>query len=418
MPVRVRVQNFQSIEDSTVVIDGFTVVTGPNNSGKTAFLRAFKGVFTNPSAGPLVRHGASHLTVTLTFDDGNVVVWEKGWTKPGQKGGTVNRYTLNGKVFDNVGRSPPEEVLALGVCPVAAGSDNLWPQIADQFAGVLFLVNSPGSVIAEAVADVDRVGKLSSALKLAESDRRGVNSTLKVRRKDLQRLELDVETFKGLDTITVAVSQTEEALSTLEGLYQEIHSLEKIRDSWNRSRSFVDRLAGVRDIHVPPQTALQGAESLRDTLVGVQDLQRRWSATRAALSSLDGIQNVEVPPAEDVSRAHKVQKTLQAVTALRDRYQGAHTKVSRSAGFKESLSALPGGLEGHTTVVGRARELSYLMEVRDRLEKARGNVSKLEAFLEENLAQRQEAQEAVMRMLGDLGECPTCGTVHTPGEHP
>ena len=32
--------NFQSLKDVTAVIDGMTVVTGPNNSGKTALMRA------------------------------------------------------------------------------------------------------------------------------------------------------------------------------------------------------------------------------------------------------------------------------------------------------------------------------------------------------------------------------------------
>ena len=37
MPLKVRVRNFQSIEDATLVIDGLTVVTGTNNAGKSAF---------------------------------------------------------------------------------------------------------------------------------------------------------------------------------------------------------------------------------------------------------------------------------------------------------------------------------------------------------------------------------------------
>ena len=36
MPVRVHVQNFQSIREAEVEIAGFTVITGTNNTGKTA----------------------------------------------------------------------------------------------------------------------------------------------------------------------------------------------------------------------------------------------------------------------------------------------------------------------------------------------------------------------------------------------
>ena len=83
MAVQVRLKNFQSIEDASLRVEGLTVITGTNHSGKTAVMRAIRGLFTNAPAGPLVRHGAAHLTVALTFDDGTEVVWEKGWEKPG-----------------------------------------------------------------------------------------------------------------------------------------------------------------------------------------------------------------------------------------------------------------------------------------------------------------------------------------------
>ena len=107
MAVQVRVQNFQSIEDASVTIDGLTVVTGANHSGKTAFMRAIRGVFTNAPPGPLVRHGCAYLSVSLVFDDGTSVLWEKGWEKPGRKGKTINRYTVNGKQIATVGRGVP-----------------------------------------------------------------------------------------------------------------------------------------------------------------------------------------------------------------------------------------------------------------------------------------------------------------------
>jgi hypothetical protein len=160
MPITVRVQNVQSVEDATIVIEGFTVISGPNNSGKTAVLRAIKGAFTNAPAGSLVRHGADHLTVDIDFGDGNTLCWKKG--------AKINQYTVNGKVLDNVGRGVPAEVEALGIRYMQAGTEKVWPQIAEQFTGVLFLVGSTGSTVAEAIADVDRVGRLSSALKLAE----------------------------------------------------------------------------------------------------------------------------------------------------------------------------------------------------------------------------------------------------------
>ena len=57
MPVRIHVKNFQSIADANLVVDRFTVITGANNSGKTALIRAVQGVFANSSGDAYVRHG-------------------------------------------------------------------------------------------------------------------------------------------------------------------------------------------------------------------------------------------------------------------------------------------------------------------------------------------------------------------------
>ena len=170
MPVRIRARNFQSIEDAEIVVDRFTVVTGPNNSGKTALQRAVQGVFTNPSGDAFVRHGAERLIVDIDFGNDETVRWEKGpKVKP--------TYTVKGKVI-NPGRQVPTEVLALGIQPIQAGAIAVWPQVAPQFTGQMFLLDLPGSAIAEAVADVERVGQLTQALRLADSDKRSASSEL------------------------------------------------------------------------------------------------------------------------------------------------------------------------------------------------------------------------------------------------
>ena len=135
MAVRIRVRNFQSIEDAEVEVSGLTVVTGQNNSGKTALMRAVRGVFENSGGDAFVRHGTDALAVHLDFGDADVT-WTKGpKVKP--------TYIVGGKTI-NPGRSVPDEVTSLGVAPVQAGSGEAWPQIAPQFTGQVFLLDLPG----------------------------------------------------------------------------------------------------------------------------------------------------------------------------------------------------------------------------------------------------------------------------------
>ena len=361
MAVRVRVQNFQSVEDAEVVIDGLTVVTGANNSGKTALMRAIRGVFTNAPAGPLVRHGAAHLSVALTFDDGTEVKWEKGWEKPNRKGKTINRYTINGVGISNVGRGVPPEVEALGVREISASSDRIWPQIAQQFDGTLFLVNRPGSSVAEALSDVERVGKLSSALKASEKDRRQTQSELKVRRKDAEAHQADTAHYEGLDEVGVQVQSLTENKEALVGQSEKVGEAQALRD--------------------------------------------RYRGMQAKVEALEGF-DPEVP---DGRRLEKIAKGLAVVTAFGERHEAARKNVDVLEGF--AGVSIPGGV----TVNNAHASLEEAEILWASLTEARKLITDLGHEHDRLVAEQREAEKQVVVLLGDRGVCPVCETVHARG---
>lgn len=363
MAVQVRVRDFQSIADASVTIDGLTVVTGANNSGKTAFMRAIRGVFTNAPAGPLVRHGCAHLSVSLTFDDGTTILWEKGWEKPGGKGKTVNRYTINGKQISTVGRGVPPEVESLGVREISAASDRVWPQIAQQFDGTLFLVNRPGSAIAEALSDVERVGALSAALKASEKDRRAANAEMKVRRKDVESHKQAVERFDGLDLVGDQIRALGAARS-------------EIREQGQR---------------IEEATRLQG--SLQSAL--------------HVMESLDGFDPSVVPE----TKAPKIKQAIAKISGYAARLQEARDSRDRLQGFTEV--SLPEGVE----VAEIKRQYAEARDLNARLLQARDQVEANALAHSEALAGLADAESEVQRLLGDRGVCPTCNTIHE-GVHP
>ena len=146
--MKVTVKNFQSIKEAELEVNGFTVITGANNSGKTALMRAIKGAFQNTKGTAFVRHGEDRCRVEIEFEDGSFA-WEKGKGKPA--------YEIDGKVV-NPGKTIPDEVSALGVRPIKAGpAGDVWPQIAPQFTGQVFLVDKHGSALAEAVAATSKL---------------------------------------------------------------------------------------------------------------------------------------------------------------------------------------------------------------------------------------------------------------------
>ena len=54
---------------------GLTVLTGPNNVGKSAVVEALRCLASNPTPRHYIRHGAKEARVTAVFEDGTEVTW-------------------------------------------------------------------------------------------------------------------------------------------------------------------------------------------------------------------------------------------------------------------------------------------------------------------------------------------------------
>lgn len=400
MAVLVRIKNFQSIEDSSILIDGLTAITGTNNSGKTAAMRAIRGVFTNPPAGPLVRHGAAFLSVSLSLDDGTTVVWEKGWEKPDKKGKTVNRYLLNGHAIQSVGAGVPPEIQNLGVREVKAASDTIWPQIAEQFDGTLFLVNRSGSAIAEALSDVEKVGKLTSALRLSEKDNRSVKDKLKIRREDITTKEKEVSRYEGLGDVGLMISRLETENSSIESQKSHIARLESLLVSLRSAESKVSLFAGFDPSVLPDPSRLLRVSKGLDKVLG---LNNRLESAVSALEPLSGFHSIPVPGHSTVSSEFG---KLQSLERLNDRLQQTKSRASALSGFSTSLPA-PDSLNHDLDKFRKAASL-----YKD-LTSAETTLSDRDRQLEEAEAELRASKSEVKDILDELGVCPTCGEPHS-----
>lgn len=351
MPFMVKVENFQSIKSATIQVEGFTVVHGPNNSGKSSLHRALTGLAQNTKGTAFVRDGAPKMRVTVEFPD-TKITWEKGRsTKPA--------YTVNGGAPLHPGQGVPDEVReALRISPLKlTGGRELWPQIAPQFTGQVFMLDLPGSVMAEAIADVDRVGQLNEALRLTQSDKRQADGELKVRLQDRDRAQLALEDFKGLDEVEKETAAIEAAISLAQRIERAIEGLAGLQNRWDEARQRVTGLLGVEQVDIPQ---VHEETRLLTEIEELETLQRRRKTAVDRVTSLAGIEGSElVPNVTDAERA------LAALTIL--------------DGF------------------------------RDRLGVAQQTVQTLGLQLLESQTQMLEAEKQVAICLAELGECPVCG---------
>jgi hypothetical protein len=389
MPVKIRVQNFQSISDAELTVDRFTVVTGSNNLGKSAVIRAVRGCFANTGGDSFVRHGTDKLSVSVSLDDGQEIVWEKGpKIKPS--------YKINGKLF-HPGREKPEEVAALGVRPIQIGGLTLWPQIASQFTGQLFLVDQTGSVMAEAVADVERVSRLTQALRLAETDKRASASELKVRRADLQQLQEEAKRLAGVPDVLVTVKTLQESRVSLQREEDFFNQIRKHADLLHKTRTQVSVLSGIRRVSLPPKECVGQIQPLLNDMIGIR---QRFRAATQVTERLSPTRKLGIPAVPD----RKIGETLALVGRLQKRLVSERLRAEKARAALTGIQ--PVVLNPKTESLGKTGLI--LTNLRTRLLSGKKEISTLRAVLQQKQKELLEAEQESKQLLETLGVCPTC----------
>ncbi len=393
MSVKIHITNFQSIKKATIEVDRLTVVTGTNNSGKTAVIRGVRGVFQNTGGTAFIRHGEKMCSVEVDFGVDGKVVWSKGTSKRDRP-----TYVINDGEPIYPGSGVPDEVAAFGVIPIQAGGQEVWPTIAPQVTGQVFLLDRPGSALAEAVADVERVGQLNRALRSSEGDRRQASAALKVRKLDLSLHEAAALIFEGLDDVIEDIARLESKRVQIVTVARAILSLVGLRDRLDVAQADADKLAPVSDITVPRcvETLKMGSK-----LQDLHEVQGRLGAAQAEERKLAPVANITVP--ED-TEALELRAALDELHGIQGRLNAARTDEEKYQGINDVLVEVD---DGPTKRVLSALEV--LFNLQKGLKKARESVVGRQLELEQASTDLIEASDAADAALAELGQCPTCG---------
>lgn len=397
MPVKIRIRNFQSIKDATLVVDRLTTITGPNNSGKSAAFRAARAPFVNLKGHKFVRHGADKAIVEIDFGDGHTLYWEKGEkAKP--------MYRIDGGQPVYPGNAVPAELAALGVMPITVGAGDIWPQVAPQVDGQVFLLNQPGSLLAEIVADVDRVGQLNRALASAEKDKRSATAELKVRRVDEARQTKEVEAFNGLDAALDRVAAAEQRLVQVGKVAKAIEGTTALRDRLAQARGTVASLAGIEQVALPQDDLLAPILDDQNRLALLNGLRDRLAASRATVGSLLGIEDIALPGEAEFAELRSRESERAALNGLHDRLVKARAEVERLGGIEALAVAVD------TALVEKVKAATAVLDgLKARWTAVREQVARTEDELAQAEANAEAAAQEARAILGDLRECPTCG---------
>lgn len=402
MSFDILVKNFQSIAKAKVTVDGFTAITGPNNSGKSALVRAFIGVWKNTPGTFFVRRGARKSSVTIRFEEGTEVTWEKG------KG--VNRYELDGKPFEFVGREVPQDVSDLGIRSIKAADKELWPQIAPPISSLfLFGQGVSGAVVAEAIADVERVGKLNAALSLCEKDKRESASRLKVRQKDLEKFQEELKKYEGLEEVRTRVEE-------IQTQHRRLLRIEKVlRDVREKQRQIrllteeLQKLEGVEGIEVPSEEVSEALSEQSRLLRTVNGLHQSQVGAKRDLEHLREGACVALPGLTEIDGLEEVLGELEALKGLLSKKNRIETMLS-SLSVLDDLQVVD---EGEIDRLVRIRDaVRGIRSSEEQVERAKKEVSSCDGEMSRVQGELERVAARLVELWGEVEKCPTCGTEH------
>lgn len=217
---RVRVENFQSVQQADVELGKLTVIVGPSNTGKSALLRAIKTVARNAPTPDFVTLGKKHSTIRLVADDAEIVL---------ERGKALSTYRVlrdgHEAVYTKSGTGVPEEIAAILQMPETQGE---LLNFAFQFDRP-FLLDSPATKVAQVLGELTNITVILDAVREANRRRLEVSARLKVRRGDLERLRGEVEAVRG---VKERQAQLEELRGRLESTITESQRLDQLSALW------------------------------------------------------------------------------------------------------------------------------------------------------------------------------------------
>lgn len=449
--ILVEILNFQAIDRLELTIDGFTALVGRSNIGKSSIVRALKCALTGTSSPDDVRHSIETCSrylrktkkcqcfssVKLTFEEGPSLLWEKG--------DAVNQYTVwkdgSEQVYHRVGKEADlPDFVGEQFSPVKMGSKHNLLQVSDQF-DPLFLLDLPGTVVADTLSDLGQLDAVNKALALAAKDRRAATSTRKIRVSDLGEMQTQLGRYVDLDDTTQNARRVQEGYKAIEKTEARARLASRLLRETYQAAEHITRLSDRLAYELPASSVLTVASSRRSLVTsfdlgwssravavrglmhaldaplpeasGLQEKARRWAdaarfgrelANRAdVVEQLAGLGLLEIPDLSLVRQKFKAWEVLQvwlvqlqAIKALFDKTQKLRT--SPDVIFESDRA---------TTRLARMRQLDTFLT---RMQQLQAQETQWVGQLE--VADRDEAQ--ILQEFDALGLCPACSQPITP----
>ncbi len=321
---RIELINFMSHPHTVIEpADGLTVLTGENNTGKSAVIAALQILARNTAGDFMMRHGERECRILVETDEGHTLQWQR-------KNKTVS-YTLNGRDIHRLRNTVPEDLHELLKMPLVDAEGGAFDvHFGEQKRPIFLLDDSPAR-------RATFFASASDTIKLIEMQNRHRQKVrdAKIQEKrweaDKARLSQRLEALAPIETLDHRLKEVEAAYADIQAGDEKIGKLSKmlsqIRQTGERAAYWADTAEAGTALEPPPQ--LIPTDALTRL---IRQIKSYSGLTRKTADQTRTLADLPAPPALTDTRR---------LADLIERIRQAETRKHRCQHRSEALDPLP-----------------------------------------------------------------------------
>ena len=324
---RIILENFMAHRHTVIEpADGLTLLTGPNNCGKSAVVVALQTLCENDSRAKLyIRHGAREARVYVETGEGHKLEWRR------PRNGSAY-YILDGRRVDRVGQGVPEDLHEMLRLPQVR--DDRGEEFDVHFSeqkSPIFLLNAPGGRAATFFASSSDAGLL---IRMQAKHKENTADARKEQRRLEEEIERDRRALAAFESLAGLETKLDKAQDLHASLRQAIERaaalgerLRRCDDQAHRIEAEQASAIALRPLEEPPPvTDTQPLASLIADIEHQQAEVRREDAVLRAAAGLEPTPSIqqEGPLRETLDRLESTLRTASQAELVCDVLRPAH----------------------------------------------------------------------------------------------
>ncbi|WP_029893468.1 AAA family ATPase [Desulfohalovibrio reitneri] len=439
---RLLLTDFLAHESTEIELaSGVTVLTGPNNVGKSAVVEALRCLAMNPTPKYFIRHGAKEARVAAELEDGTWVEWVRKPKnahyrvyRPGAEEAEEYHKLKKGEVPQEV-----RDLLRLDPVSLETG-DSIDVHIGNQREPI-FLLNRHGGVVASFFAASTETAHLIEMQKAL--DRRVKEAKREERRLTGRMAELagELDALADLPRLRLLTERAEAVEAASQRFERLIPEMERVGEDIARLRdrraALCQRAEALRPLRRAPELFL--ARQLAEAMA---ERERLAEAKRRARVRADALSPLSSPPELFDTRAlrramaelHRLRTQRADARARADilaepapppaphpvtEMEAARAEITRLNAQRRRLASRAGAL-GEPPPPPRPEDPAPLERLLRQVADLEAERKKLAADRDKREAELRRVRGEVEELLAATGACPLCGqeadAAHVLGE--